>query len=195
MTEEKLREVVRAEFEREGIWSAVDQSRSMFLLGSQMYAHIVLTDASKYEAAREALRRIHIQLKAQQETVEFRLRSNWKIESAEYRGAYYDEDGSLRAASEVGVVLSSGTRIVPIRVAFSDQAGEYLGTIRGSKPNDYEAQKREEVEKTRRYVELLLAAGGEMAWDPLWPGQDHQVIDTAALEWILQEERRLATSA
>src|SRR5690242_3698442 len=100
----------------------------------------------------------------------------------------------MRTASEIYVSLSSGSRILPLRVAFTYQAGEDLGTVTGSAPDDYEAHKREEVEKTRKYIELLLAAGGEMAWDPLWPAGDQLVIDSTALHWILQEERRLAVS-
>ena len=88
-------------FEADGIWPDVDQSESMFLLVPYMFAHIVLKDASKYELAAEALRRIHIHLKAENEELKWRLRSSWKIERTEYRGAYYDETGSLRAASEI----------------------------------------------------------------------------------------------
>jgi len=192
MRDGKVVEAVRPVFEADGIWSDVDQSKSMFLLVPHMFAHIVLKDASKYEVAMDALRRIQIQLKAQNEKLEWRLRSSWKIHRAEHRGVYYNEDGAIRAASEIYVELSSGSRIVPLRVAFTHQAGEDLGAVTGSAPDDYEAHKREEVEKTRKYIELLLAAGGEMAWDPLWPGGDQLTIDSTALAWILQEEKRLA---
>ena len=193
MRDGKVVEAVRPGFEADGVWSDVDQSKSMFLLVPHMFAHVVLKDASNYyEVAMDALRRIQIQLKAQNEKFEWRLRSSWRIDRAEYRGVYSNEDGTIRAASEIYVELSSGSRTTPLRVAFTHQAGEDLGTVTGSAPDDYEAHKREEVEKTRKYIELLLAAGGEMAWDPLWPGGDQLTINSAALAWILQQERRLA---
>lgn len=191
MRDEKVVEAIRSEFEADGIWSDVDQSGSMFLLVPYMFAHIVLKDASKYEVAMDALRRINICLNAKNnKEFKWRLRSSWKIERAEYRGAYYDENGSLRAASEIFVELRSGSRIVPLRVPFTHQASEDLQAVTGSARNDYEAQKREAIEKTRRYIELLLDAGGEMAWDPLWPGCDKLTINSDSLAWILQEERR-----
>jgi hypothetical protein len=142
--------------------------------------------------AMEALRRIHSQFKGQNEKFDWRLRSRWKIDRAEYRGVYRNDDGAIRAASEIYVELRSGSRIAPLRVGFTHQAGEDLGAVTGSAPNDYEAHKREEVEKTRKYIELLLDRGGEMAWDPLWPGSDQLTINSNALAWILQEEKRLA---
>lgn len=192
MRDESVVEAIRPVFESDGIWSDVDQSKSTYLLVPYMFAHIVLKDASKYEIAIDALQRIDIRLKAQNETFTWRLRSGWKIDRAEHRGIYYGEDGTIRAASEVYVELSSGSRIVPMRVAFTHQAAEDLGAVSRHAPNDYEAHRRQEVEKTRSYIELLLAAGGESAWDPLWPGQDHLTINSTGLAWILQEERRLA---
>lgn len=194
MRDEKVVEAVRLVFEADGIWSDVDQSESMFLLVPYMFAHIVLKDASKYELAMEALRRIHIRLKTENEEFKWRLRSRWKIERVEYRGAYYDETGSLRAASEIFVEMRSGSRIVSLRIPFTHQASEDLQAATGSARNDHEAQKREAIEKTRKYIELLLDGGGEMAWDPLWPGADRLTINTDSLAWVLQEERRLAAS-
>src|SRR5215470_11634427 len=126
MRDEKVVEAVRPVFEARGIWSDVDQSRSMFLLVPDMFAHIVLTDASRYELAMEALQGIQNQVKAEGERFEWRLRSSWKIDRAEYRGAYYDERGAICAASEIFVALNSGSRMVPMRVAFTHQAGEDL---------------------------------------------------------------------
>ena len=181
---------VRRVFEADGIWSDVDQSKSMFLLVPHMLAHIVLKDAAKYEATMDALRRIEVQFRAQNERFEWGLRSSWKIDHVEFIAPYYIEDGTICAASEIRVQMISGSRIVLLRVAFTHQAGEDLERATKSAPNDYEAHKREEVEKTRRFVELLLARGGEMAWDPLWPGNDKLKINSIALEWILQEEQQ-----
>jgi len=75
---------------------------------------------------------------------------------------------------------------------FSHQAGEDLARATGTSPKDYEILNRLKTQKTRRYIELLLAAGGEMAWDPLWPGGDQLRIESPALAWILQEEKRAA---
>ena len=188
MTDEKVIEVVRAAFAADGIWSDVDQSESMFLLVPHMFAHVVLRDASKYEVAIDAMRRIHVQSKSEGETFEWRLRSRWKIERAEYRGPYYNENGAICAASEMYVELRSGARTVALRIPFTHQAGEDLRTVTGAARDDYEAHKRAEVEKTRKYLELLLDAGGEMAWDPLWKGGDQLTINSGALAWILQEE-------
>jgi hypothetical protein len=182
MDEKSVISAVRPSFEADGIWSDVDQSQSMFLLVPNMFVHIVLKDASKYEAAVDALRRIQIDLKAQDEVFEWRARSIWKIARAEYRGAYYDKDGALRTASE----------ILPLRVAFTHQAGDDLRTATGSAANNFGAHKGEKIDKTRKFIEFLLAAGGDMAWDPLWSGGDQLTIDSSAVAWILQEERRLA---
>lgn len=193
MRDAKVVETVRPVFEADGIWSDVDQSESMFLLVPHMFAHVVLKDASKYEKAMDTLRRIQIQLKAQHEEFDWRLRSSWEIGRVEYRGPYYNEDGTLRTASEIYVELSSGSRIARLRVAFTHQAGDDLSEAMQYAPRDYETHKRGQVEKTRKYVELLLDAGGEMAWDPLWPDVNQLMINSDALAWVLQEERRLAT--
>lgn len=192
MNDESVINAVQSAFEADGIWADVDQSKSMFLLLPHMFAHVVLKDASKYELAMEALRRIHIQLKARHERFEWRLRSSWRIQGVEYRGAYYNDDGALLTASEIYVELISGSRTSGLRVAFTLQAADDLKEVSGFTKSNYEAQKREVVEKTRKYVELLLAAGGEMAWDPLWVGGDRLTINSSALAWILQEEKRLA---
>lgn len=92
------------------------------------------------------------------------LRSRWKIERVEYRGPYYNENGAICAASEMYVELRSGARTEGLRIPFTHQAGEDLRTVTGAARDDYEAHKRAEVEKTREYPELLLDAGGEMAW-------------------------------
>ena len=189
MRDDRVVEAVRPTFEQDKTWSDVDQSNSMFLFVPHMFAHIVLRDASKYEVAMNALRRIETTL---DEKFEWRLRSSWKIGRVEYRGAYYNKDGLLCAASEIYVELSSGSRIARLRVAFTSQASEDLARVTGSAPDDYEAHKRQAVEKTRKYLELLVDAGGEMAWDPLWPGGDQLTINSSALAWILQEETRLA---
>jgi hypothetical protein len=194
MRDSKVVEAVQPVFESDGIWLDVDQSESMFLLVPHMFAHIVLKDAAKYERAMEALRRIHIQSKAQHERFEWRLRSIWKINRAEYIGPYYNDDGTMRTASAIYVELSSESRVVSLRVAFTFQAGDDLARAMGSAPNDYEAHKRGQVEKTRKYIELLLDAGGEMAWDPLWPAANQLVINSDALAWILQEEKRRVAS-
>ena len=57
--------------------------------------------------------------------------------------------------------LRSGSRIVSLGIPFTHQASEDLQAATGSARNDYEAQKREAVEKTRKYIELLLDAGGD----------------------------------
>lgn len=194
MTDEMVLEVVRAAFSDDGIWSDVDQSESMFLLAPHMFAHVVLRDASKYEVAMDAMRRIQVQLKGADETFEWKLRSVWKIECVEYRGPYYNENGAICAASDMYVELRSGARTVALRVPFTHQAGEDLRTVTGAARGDYEAHKRAKVEKTRKYLELLLDAGGEMAWDPLRKGGDQLTMNSDALAWTLQEERRLAVS-
>jgi hypothetical protein len=192
MNDHKVLEAVRSVFEAEGIWPDVDESKSMFLRVPHVFAHVVLKDASKYEAAIDAMRRIKLQSRAENERFEWKLRSNWTIQRVEYRGAYYNDEGSLCAASEVNVALASGLRIASLRVPFSHQAGEDLARIAAIAPDDHEALKELKVEKTRRYVEFLLAAGGEMAWDPLWQGGNQLTIDSAALAWVLQEEKRAA---
>src|SRR5215469_17131954 len=118
MRDEEVVETIRPVFDAHEIWSDVDQSRSMFLLVPHMFAHIVLKDASKYELAMDALQRIQSQTESTSEAFEWRLRSNWKIDRTEYRGVYYNEDGAICAASEIFVALSSGSRMVPLRVAF-----------------------------------------------------------------------------
>jgi hypothetical protein len=161
MKDQTVVEAVRSVFEADGIWSVVDRSESMFLLVPHMFAHIVLEDASKYKVAVDALRGLHARFKAQKEDFEWRLRSSWKIERAEYRGVYYNEDGTMLTASEIYVELNSGPRIVPMRVAFTHQAAEDLGAVAGSARDDHESHRREEVEKSRKYIELLLETGGE----------------------------------
>jgi hypothetical protein len=194
MIDEKVVEVVRAAFAADGIWSDVDQSESMFLLVPHTFAHVVLKDASKYEVAMDAMRRIQVQLKSEGETFDWRLRSRWKIERVECLGPHCNENGAICAASEMRVEMRSGIRIVYLRIPFTHQAGEDLRTATGAARDDYGAHKRAQIEKTRKYIEFLVDAGGEMAWDPLWRGADQLTINSDTLAWILQEERRLAVS-
>jgi hypothetical protein len=102
---------VRQALEEDGLWAAVDQSRSLFLTVGYMFAHVVLNDASKYEKALDALRRLHIQLKAKHQEFEWMLRSTWQIASVEHRGPYYDEDGNIYAATDIQITLKSGPRV------------------------------------------------------------------------------------
>src|SRR5438067_19854 len=129
--------------------------------------------------ALKALRELQLRLKSNGQQFESRLRSHWRIEQVEHKGAYYDESGNLHAAADLHVTLSSGTRVQGVRVAFTSQAGHDLKRMTGTSDRDYETQRRQKIDTTRSFIRLLLAAGGDFAWDPLW--NDHLTIDSATL--------------
>jgi hypothetical protein len=188
MTDEKVEEIVRQSLEAQNLWIAVNRSRSLFLKTDHIFAHVVLNDASNYEKALNALRTLQIQLETEHQKLEWLLRSQWEIIGVEYRGPYY-EGGHLYAASDIIVTLQSGSRVQTVRVAFSHQAGDDLRQELHADPTDYERLKQEKVKATRKYIELLLSASGrDNSWDPLWPGCDHEQINSDGLAWILQQE-------
>ena len=182
--ENQLKRSVGAKLSSINVWSVVDQSESQFLITDHLFTHLVLMDASKFEAVQQAMEQLRAELKsATGADLEYLVRSQWNIVNVEYRGMYY-RDGNPTAASAVAVILKSGNRTHTLMVAVNHSAIEELQRHSTIAENDHAARREEIRGVVKRFVELLLAGRGTAeAWDPLWQKED-LLITYDTLFWI-----------
>jgi len=136
-----------------GILSTLDRDASQVLnLGNEVWAEIVLTDASKTAEAEALIRPL---LPKPDSLV---IRSRWKISEIGEPVAARAPDGGLRAAVLVPIRLNSGAESTTVTVSITKAAEWELEQILGGKVPFKELAKV--------FVESSLQRGGESAWNP-----------------------------
>jgi hypothetical protein len=181
MIDHEVKAMTRKALEGDGLWHVIDEPECQFLCVDHPYTHLVLTDASKYERVLESM----TTLKRNSATsLEFIVRSKWKIIADDFKGPYYDSHGHLHSASLIVVTLQSGSRVHEVSVAVTYMASLALQQWTGAVQGDHARHREDLVRVARTLVETLLRGKGrDNSWDPLWR-RDLLELDSNGISWI-----------
>jgi hypothetical protein len=131
----------------------VEDSSEIYDLGGELFAELVVSDKAKLEEASDLVRQL---LEGKSYTLI--ARSKWLIEQVGHPIPAYGEDGGLRAAVLIPVVLQSGNERTSVTVAVTKLAEMEFERILGRKIDLREVAKL--------VVESALRRGGRSFWDP-----------------------------
>lgn len=163
-----------------GLTKYVNKERSQFLdLDGEVFAEIVLNDASVLEDIERMVQSAADEMKTQGILLDSVVRALWEIISVEYSGrlSRTPDLSQARAAMEFQVILRSGTRQCPTIVNVSLGAIELLSHKLGIQESDASTlpagHLANEIVATvvRKFVEQALSRGGTSYWDPLQVSQ------------------------
>ncbi len=172
MLEKRLRDA--------GLAKYVNKERSQFLdLDGEVFAEIVLNDASVLEDAERIVQSAADEMKTQGIPLDSVVRALWEIVSIQYSGrlSRTPDSSQARAAVEFQVILRSGTRQCPTIVNVSLGGIELLSHKLGIQESDTSTlpagHLANEIVATvvQKFVEQALSRGGTSYWDPLQVSQ------------------------
>jgi hypothetical protein len=131
----------------------VEDSSEIYDLGGELFAELVVSDRARLEEASELVRQL---LEGKSYTLVARLK--WSIEQVGHPTPAYGQDGGLRAAVLIPIVLQSGSERTSATVAVTKLAEMEFERILGRKIDLREVAKL--------VIESALRRGGRSFWDP-----------------------------
>lgn len=193
MTESELESLIFERLRQAGIADIVDRDLSQFLwVGSEFFAEIVLTDASRQSDAEHVLREVAAELERGGTALDFVVRSTWQVVSVHYAGVARTAEGGLRNSLDFRAKLISGAKQIEVRVDIPmtslDLLRQKLGKDALIMQTDWSPDKGdvEEVslgEAVRAYLETLVSQGGTSYWDPVL--DKHIDLNESAMSYVL----------
>lgn len=156
---EQIQREMRDEFARAGLLPFLVEDSSQILdLGDELFAEIVLSDGVKLDEASELINEILKRAGQGRKTYTLVVRSKWVISQIGNLAPAYGQDGGLRAAVLIPVILKAGTAQALVTVAVTKLAEMELNRILGR-----QADLKQVAEVV---VESALRRGGRSFWDP-----------------------------
>lgn len=193
MTESELEALLKTRLTRAGVAEVLDAHRSQFLkLESELFAEIVLTDASKQPDAERVMKEASGELQVSGTRLGYVVRSLWKIGEVRYLGPAISPEGGLRTAVDFRATLQSGGEVLEVRVdvtiAALDVLRQKLGkdkwVMRGGwSPKRGDVDEKNVSAAITAYLDLQLSCGGMSYWDPLL--NPHLELNEAAMSYVL----------
>jgi hypothetical protein len=181
---DRLQGMLESRLSEAGLAEFYNKEHSQFLdLDGEVFAEVVINDASKLEDVEKVVRLTAEEMKSQGISLDSVVRALWEIVSVDYNGPSYTPDlKEVRAADEFCVVLQSGTRRCRIIVDVSSGAQDILRHQLGLKGA---SDIREMITPlVRKLLEQRLSQGGTSYWDPLREGS-RLVLTATAMSFLL----------
>jgi len=191
MTAEDLRRTVEQRFEAAGLVPYLDRGLEQFLeVGNELFAEIVVNDASKLSDAKRIFREIVGESARLGTVVDGVVRAAWKIGGeAEPVGPARTLSGGIAAAEEYVVPIRCGSVERQVRVQVTISALNLLREKVGIQPRPNGRSLSGDVDSAtvakavREFVALSLSFGGTSYWDP----EQHPILNMneAAMSYLL----------
>jgi|SRR5579864_762190 len=193
MTESEIEELVNRRLTEAGVAGILDRDRSQFLeVPPGLFTEIVLVDASKQPDAERVLKNIVAELQRGGTTLEYVLRSLWRVGEIRYAGPARALEGGLRFALDFRVQLLSGRRQIEVEVDVTMAAltilrqklgiDDWVMNI-GWSPQKGDVQEENIRAAVATFLEVQLSQGGMSYWDPLL--HSRLELDEAAMSYVL----------
>jgi hypothetical protein len=193
MTESELERLILDRLRQAGVVNLLDRDFSQFLwVGAEFFAEIVLTDASKQTDAERVLKEVATELKREETTLDFVVRSTWQVIDVQYLDVARTAEGGLRTALDFRAKLRSGARQIEVRVDVTIAALDVLRQKLGKddmimhigwSPEKGDVEETNIAAAVKAYLEQLLSQGGTSYWDPLL--DKHLDLHESAMSYVL----------
>jgi hypothetical protein len=151
---EQVQREMKEQFARTGLLPfLVEDSSDIYDLGGELFAEIVVSDRAKLDEAADLVRQL---LSGRNFTLV--ARAKWTIAGIGEPTPAYGQNGQVRAAVLIPVILQSGKEEAPVTVAVTTLAAMEFDRILGRKADLKQVAKL--------VVEGALRRGGRSFWDP-----------------------------
>ncbi|WP_433965805.1 hypothetical protein [Tunturiibacter gelidiferens] len=159
MSVEQVQLEMKDQFARAGLLPfLIEESSQVLDLGDEFFAEVVLSDRAKLGEANDLMREILSSSALGGKSYTLVVRSKWLVESVGDPAPAYGQDGGLRAAVLIPIILQSGSERTPVTVAVTKLAEMEFDRILGRKTDLKQVAKL--------VIDSALRRGGRSFWDP-----------------------------